>query len=115
MDLKVFIQQTLLEIIDGISEAQSHAREKKAIINAPMSSRTTDSVIYDSMLSERTYLVKEVEFDIALTVSDEDKAKGKIGVIAAVLNASVEGENNQINSTITRVKFTIPVLFPIDK
>lgn len=109
MELKQFITNTLNDIIDGIADSQAHAREKNAVVNAA----SVNDREYMKQYSHK-YHVHDIEFDIALTVTQEDKAKGGVGAIISVFSIGVVGEDNLTNSSVTRVKFSVPVLFPTE-
>ena len=73
-----------------------------AIIPNPEGRENTDSA-----------LVQEVEFDIAVTVSDEEKAGVNAGI--KVVGLSAGGEDSAISKTskISRIRFTIPIIPPV--
>lgn len=114
MELKEFITQTLNNIVDGIADAQAHALEKQAMINPSCTVRSEETIVYHTVMGP-AFTVQVIEFDIAVTVTDEDKSKGGIGVLSAVLNVGVQGEANKINNETSRVKFSIPVVFPLER
>ena len=55
---------------------------------------------------------QNVEFDVALTASDKEDAKAGIGVFfgAVGIGTQISGENAY--SSMTRVKFSVPLLLP---
>lgn len=116
MELKQFITQTLNDIIDGIADSQKHASERQAVINPHFESSVARCFyVQDDNSSYDAFEVQNIEFDIAVTVSNEDKSKAGIGVLSAVLNVGAQGEENQSSNEVSRVKFTVPVVFPIKR
>jgi hypothetical protein len=95
MDLKTFISESIKDIFDGVIEAQDYAKKKGGKVNVYQ---------HDS--------IRKIEYDIAVTASKskvgEAKAKAKIFVVEANLGGEVRKED----STVSRIKFIIPVELP---
>jgi|GEM_PF-4963321 hypothetical protein len=53
-----------------------------------------------------------IEFDVAVTASESAETNGKVGVLVAVLGAAVQDRSDIFSSTISRIKFVIPVMLP---
>jgi hypothetical protein len=112
MDLKDFVAGSLTQIIECITLAQKATASSRAWIS-PTSSlipggpdrpiiRTTDG---------RRYL-HEVKFDVAVTVSDEQKAGAGAGIQIFGAKLGAEGELNYGNAAVSRVQFSVPVIWP---
>ncbi len=110
MELRQFISDVLESIIVGVKEAESVAVDHGAIINpykiqtefgGNNLGRKTSTKIHGSQL---------VEFDIALTVEDSSGKDG--GAQISVLSVGLGGKlsSSSHNSTVSRVKFAIPVV-----
>ncbi len=56
--------------------------------------------------------VQEVEFNVALSVTENSGKDGKLTVRTGFLDASVGGKDGDQNNTTTALKFKIPVAFP---
>lgn len=99
MELKTFIAETIKEIIDGIAQAQ-------------------DDIITKYPYSERGYVEigndnqNAIKFDISVTSSESNEAKGDAGIRIKVVNFGVNGKVNTQNSAENKISFTIPVVFP---
>ncbi|MFB6453737.1 hypothetical protein ACE38W_00575 [Chitinophaga sp. Hz27] len=100
MDVKDFVKASLLEIFQGIAEAQKEIREK----NHPGSINNTDYTTRQS---------NNIEFDIAVTVSNSDKKEvdGKLS-IASIFMAGGSLEKASDHNVVSRIKFSIPVTYP---
>ena len=107
MDLKTFVSTTLQEIVAGISEAKTaiEAIDPNARINPTVRSHNSSSAgVTDP---------KPVEFDVAVTVSEEIGGGGKAGLkIASFVEISGEGKARSASETISRVKFTVALAQP---
>jgi len=119
MKLGDFIAQTISEIINGVLQAQELAKKKGAIVN-PQHLQWDDEMkgyktyIDDDDVDEQP-LVTQIDFDILLTIGDDDKAQGGIGVFAASLGLGVKGEVNEYSESINRIKFQILTKLPQQK
>jgi hypothetical protein len=94
MDIKEFVSESLKQIIDGVVDAQSHAGGKNAVV-VPFHNNH-----------------KEIGFDIAVTVVEGKETEGKAGISVWSIGAGVTGKSESSNSTISRIKFEIPVELP---
>jgi hypothetical protein len=56
-----------------------------------------------------------VDFDIAISATDKEQIEGGLAVIAAVISAGTKGTTKMENSAIARLKFSIPVFFPVQE
>ena len=114
INLEDFIAEILKQSISGVKKAQQHAKENGASINSPYiirnhSSAGGDLLIYES---KQLPLVEEVEFDVAVTASSQGNLKGGMGLFVSVAGIGYQAEKNTGNSTVSRIKFKIPVSFP---
>ncbi len=113
MELKEFVSEALKQVIDGIEDAQKYVSEKEtnAVINpSPM------GIPGGAMYIEKPFnALDPVEFDIALTTEQENtkSGKAKISVLSLGANASTESQTTQ--SSVSRIKFLVRVVFPTYK
>ncbi|MGE5062882.1 MAG: hypothetical protein ACM3IG_02330 [Myxococcales bacterium] len=116
MDLKTFVSETLVQIVDGVSEAQ--ARIEKSGVAAAIN---PSSIAADSPRDHGS--ASPVEFDVAVVVSEEsseasgEKAKAAAGLISVVsLRAAGELESGRAagarNETSSRIRFTVQLAQP---
>lgn len=56
---------------------------------------------------------QDVEFDIAVTVSDEVSGKANAGIKVLSVGIGGEGAKAAKESTVSRVKFTVPIIPPV--
>ncbi|MFN3019312.1 hypothetical protein ACK1CN_25570 [Vibrio coralliilyticus] len=110
MQLNEFVSETLKQVIDGVASAQEYGRSKNANIN-PSSARMDSKASGYSFCLQTGIPLQDVEFDVAVTVSesnmatDGDKSVGAISVSAASSSTSQ-------NSSVSRIKFKVPILLP---
>jgi hypothetical protein len=94
MDLQTFVRESLTQIMAGIREAQAKEGHQGRFINP-----RTD---------KGGWKIRDVEFDIAITAAK--KTQGGIKVVAALVGG--EGERAVEDSSVSHVKFSVPVVFP---
>ena len=101
--LKDFIAQSISQIMDGVREAQDDAEHKGGIVD-PIDDPGRRSGTY------RLRVRQDVEFDVAVTVRRQRPvaSAGAFGVF--VLRS--KGDSNAEDSTTSRIRFTVPVIFP---
>jgi hypothetical protein len=88
MDLRTFVAETLKQIVEGIGQAN-----RQGARTIPGSSN-------------------EVEFDVALTVTEGSDKKGGIGVLVGGFGIGGQGSTTATNSSVSRIKFTVTMEFP---
>ena len=94
MDIKEFVAETLSQIVDGVVDAQQRTSEKKAAI-VPYNK-------YD----------QKVCFDVAVTVVENKETTGKAGITVWSIGGGVSGKSETSRSTVSRIKFEIPIDLP---
>lgn len=112
MKLEDFIAESLTQIINGVKKAQIHAEKNGAFINSKSMIRTSTSG--DSYYDEYTNRPAQViDFDISVTAKEQGENSAKAGVFVTVFGAGIEGKEASENFSSNRIKFTVPLLLPI--
>lgn len=113
MDLKDFVSDTLVSIVDGIKDAQGKADGIGASINPGGLMRNTDSVENNAIWDNRTNnYAQTVSFDVAVTAEDSAQGGAKVKVLSGILGGDLGGTKGSKNILASRVQFSVPVLFP---
>lgn len=108
MDLKTFVAESLKQIAEGIKEGQA------ADTGAWICPLVTDESKPKAHAPNNNYpSVQEIDFDIAVTVTEDSRAEGgaKLSVVAVMLGGKME--TLSANSTVSRIRFSLPVRWPI--
>lgn len=106
MALDEFISSALDGIISGVRKAQS--------IN------NTDAIICPGALVNNIQflgvdgkgLVKDVVFDVAVTIDSAQESGAKIGVISGILSLGARSASKSAESQVNRLTFSVPLLLP---
>lgn len=112
MDLKDFVSETIVQISQGLIEAQEKAKDLGTVINPPLFTKPDDIIVKDNY-GNTDQAAQFIDFDICLTVenANNSEAKGKISIFSCSLGG---GESSSVNiGNMNRIKFTIPVVFPL--
>jgi hypothetical protein len=142
MDLKEFVQDVLVQIIQGVSDAQRKLGVSTAKINPPLAEKAEQtpggqwySTIDKDNLHAANLIATHyaggyadiVDFDVAITVESSGKetsesAKGGDGGLKLhVVSAGISVQSKQSSATestqsnVSRIKFRIPVQLPLSR
>ena len=112
MTVKEFVEDTLVQIIDGVQAAQQRIGKSGAAIN-----RVGLTLQY-SQLEGRRYdpntaeIEEMVRFDIAVTVEGGRGTKGGVGVFLGPVVLGSQGRFSSRDSEVSRVQFAVPMVYP---
>lgn len=110
MELKEFVRETLLQITQGVKEAQEATSEYGAVINPSAYAHDSD---YDyAVIKNKKLPVQNVEFEVALTATTGEGSKSGIGVAFGAFAIGGNKSTEENNVSVTNIKFTIPAVFP---
>ena len=56
--------------------------------------------------------IQKLEFDVAVTATEGSEKKAGIGVAMAMFGAGGQASSNTMNTSISRIRFTVPVILP---
>jgi len=110
IELKDFISQSLIQIIDGVRVAQQHASDHKAKVVPQLQPGSGPSDALRTHPDSRP--LQNIDFDVAVQASTKDQAEGQIGILIATLGIGVKGSEETETSAISRIKFSIPLELP---
>ena len=114
MELKDFVAETIVQISDGIEEAQKQLKEKGSETNVNPYMTKDNSGKW--VTGGRRENVEVIEFDVAILANEGTETKAGIGItVASVLNLDAGGASNQTTGTESRIKFKVPAAFAMHK
>jgi len=116
MELKQFVANALVEIIEGVKTAQGTIADVGEINPSPK------GVTSDYNRKEGTFIVGTsggdvkigtfVNFDVAVSAVDSKDTKGGISVVSGLINLGTQGTSVESNSMISRIRFQVPIVLP---
>ena len=108
MELKDFIKQTLVEITNGVKEAQEEIKDSGAYINPEGLHRGEHLELgYEG----RYRHIQKVKMSVSVNAVENSELKGKAGIIS-VISLGVSGKVSDVNSISNRIEFEIPISIP---
>lgn len=96
MELKEFVSQTLLQIVEGVKIAQA-----------------TDTGTNVEIAQRGDF--GSIEFDVAITTTDSVEGKGGAGIFVAGISLGAQAKGEVTNQTYSHIKFNIPLVLPYDE
>jgi len=112
LDLKDFVRESIVQIVEGIKEAQEKTKGSGAVVNPELTSQTGDR-IPRVLPPGRQYNppAQLLEFDVAVSTTDEKTAEGRIAVLSAV-GVGLKGLLKRGTESASRIKFGVFVVLP---
>ena len=110
MELKEFITQTLININQGILDAQELTKDSGFLINPKNYKKDKDKnyIVHNGCLP----VIQEIEFNVVVNVTAGKDSKIAVGAFTGILSGGISNTNQNNNSTQTTIKFNLPVQFP---
>ncbi len=117
MELKDFVSQTLIQITQGVADAQAALAPMGAKVNPKLSNLLPKGEkSYGAFAwadGEGANPVLLVKFDVAVTTTKETKTKGGIGVVAGIVSLGSTGATDKGNTDASRITFEVPLMLPL--
>jgi len=111
MKLKDFVAETLKEIVDGVIEAQEYYKGKDGSVNSKYLTFRNDQGM-QMWHKDTGQPAQQIDFDVAVTTTEETETKGGIGVFVGAVGLGTQGKSDATNSSSSRIKFTVPIFLP---
>lgn len=108
MELKDFIKESIMNIVDGVTEAQELIKAKGAEIN-PRKVQFKENGQYNYYNSGKP---QYIEFDVGLTSIQKAGSSEGIGVFLGSINLGKKNDDGTENTATSRIKFSIPLVLP---
>ena len=112
MDLRDFVKEVLTQIVDGVRDAQ---QPNGGAFVVPAGDGGHKYAEHPRFASSARLKSTIVDFDVAITAEEADKAGAKAGVKVFSVQFGAEGEITSKNSKVSRVQFAVPLLLPESK
>ena len=118
MELQEFISATLVQIARGIETAAEQLKDSKAIVN-PRNVNTNvgaNGLVYGYLDTQEKFykVVHKIDFDVAVTAEKGTETKGGIGIHVGSIGIGSQGKTEKANSSVSRIRFSIPMVLPME-
>lgn len=104
--LDEFVASTLECIINGTVKAQENSKETGAKINPQPWGNSGDKALTAQYVNT---LIKEVEFNVAITKLEGSKTSGGIGVMLGAFALGSQGKSSAETGSVSRIRFVVPI------
>ncbi len=115
MELKEFIKETLVQITQGIEDANKDLKNSSAQVNPKnvmTYTRGDHFVMRLDVDKEHKNFVDFIEFDVVACAKDGKATKGGLGIIVGAFALGTQGQSANSSGKESRIKFRIPMLLP---
>lgn len=114
MELKEFVKVALLQITEGVKEAQSECIKHGGLIN-PMLQTPRTYTKTKIEIDDKYYPVTVVDFKVGLTEISGTENKKAIGVFLSSISLGAQQTKDKEYQSITSIEFSVNVVFPFLK
>jgi hypothetical protein len=110
MDLKEFISETLVQITQGVQDAQEKIKDTGCLIN-PNGLHKGDNVKggFDGVYRS----IQKVKMSVAVNVVENSETKAGLGVVSSIIKAGISSKDGESNTVSNRIEFDIPISLPL--
>ena len=120
MNISTFVSETLVQICEGIDEANRRLKDKgsNAIVNPDRVQPLENNLqCYGVWKPDKTIypMVHLVRFDVAVHATEGKETKGGIGIVVASIGLGSQGRSEKKSESESRIKFDVPILLPQKK
>ena len=111
MELKEFAKETLLQLTEGVKEAQAECLKHGGLIN-PMLEVPISHTGSKVQIKDKYFPVTKVEFKVGLSENTGTENKKGIGVFLSSISLGAEQTKDKSFQSITSIEFSVPVVLP---
>jgi hypothetical protein len=119
MELKEFIKASLVQINEAIQESNDQLRDLKicGIVNpVGVQINSENSQVYGRQSNRQEHLdrkvVHKIDFDVAVHAQEDTTTGGNAKISIASIGFGGNAERTQSGKSESRLKFSIPVIYP---
>ena len=105
MELKEFVSKTIIEIFEGVKDAQEKSKGLNARVN-PFEDIDSSNGIYTGKRNE-------IHFEVLLSELSNNESKGGIGVFLGNFGIGANEKTGNENTLNTKIKFSVEVVYPM--
>lgn len=112
MDLKDFVSQTLIQIVEGVVTASARVAELGGAVSPEYHAKTEGTL--GQSRDGKARPVQAVEFDVAVVAGSESSVEAGGGLKISVLSVGAKGSGTDREQTTSRIQFVVPLQLPVD-
>ena len=114
MELKEYVCQTIVQICQGVKDAQKECAEMGAIVNPDVTIGTNGEFCIPKKTSVVNIVrrVQMIDIDATLTNSSSDTSGGHLGLSVSFLGVKLGEDQKTGKESTNHVHFSVPVALP---
>lgn len=112
MNLKDFVSQSLVQIVEGVVAASETISSLGGSVSPSFSPRREETIGHTNDGSDRP--VQGVQFDVAVVASSEAATEAGGGLRVAGFSLGAKGADKDSQEVTSRLTFTVPLALPVD-
>jgi hypothetical protein len=116
MKLDEFVSQTLIQIIEGVANAQQAVEKSGGSVSpAPFQQQPTPDEygLFEYNKSANSYRkIQQIKFDVALTTTEDSGKAGGAGVSVGVLTIGGKATSTESSTSAGRIQFEVDIALP---
>ncbi len=114
MELREFVGNALRQIVAGVKDAQNDVMINGGIVNPRAVELRGRSDQQGGLVAENGEPIRDVQFDLVVTVGDDTNAEGEsTPSCPGLLEVGPHSEMVTSTSAVNRIRFKVPVSLPI--
>jgi len=106
MELRVFVKETLKDILGGILDAQQEVEQGQIV---PLLNEKGWKGLETGLTSYQA-----IDFEVSVNAVEQEGSEAKLNVVAAVIGGGVKGDSSSVAEHTAKLAFKIPVRLPVD-
>lgn len=113
MELSEFVSKTIIDIAKGLETAAEVLSDSDIIINPATQDGLAVSLRYTADDKKRYRPAQQIDFDVSVVASNKDVTSGGLRISVMGIGGGVNSESGTGQSHVSRLRFSIPVCFPL--
>jgi len=106
MELRVFVKETLKDILGGIHDAQQELEQGTIV---PKLNEQGWTGLETGLTSYQV-----IDFEVSVNAVEQEGSEAKLTVVAAIIGGGIKGDSSSVAEHTAKLAFKIPVRLPID-
>ena len=104
MELRVFVKETLKDILGGVKDAQQEIEEGEIV---PVLNEQAWKGIETGLTSYQA-----IDFEVSVNAVEQEGSEAKLNVVAAVIGGGIKGDSSSVAEHTAKLSFKIPIKLP---
>ena len=119
MELREFIKTSIVDICLAIDDSNKELSEQSsdAVVSPGSIQINSDGSQAYGRESNKSFhgdnrVVHKIDFDVAVSAEEGKKTDGGVKISIASIGLGANGESKSNNSSVSRLSFSVPIIFP---